>query len=134
MIKDYHYSLGPRHTGPQYTLRTGVPTQLLGGRHPRRSSQALVHMCVTFAYLGVSAIVTFAYLGVSAIITFMLTLGRSWTLLERRGYLLVTTRLRKHIEYIFLLARGSFLSRDVQFDEDSALQRFMNLPAQEQPT
>ena len=46
------------------------------------------------------------YLAVSAIVTFMLTLG-SWTLLERRGYLLVTTRLRRHTEYIFLLARGS---------------------------
>ena len=32
---------------------------------------------------------------------------RSWTLMERRGYLLVTTRFRRHIEFTLLLAGGS---------------------------
>ena len=31
-------SYGSRHTRPQFTFKTGVPTQLWGGRHPRRSS------------------------------------------------------------------------------------------------
>ena len=37
--------------------------------------------------------VTFTYSAVSAIVMFMLTIGRSWMLLERRGYLLDTMRL-----------------------------------------
>ena len=40
----YNYSSRPRHTGLQYTFRTGVPTQPWGGRHRRRSSQALGQM------------------------------------------------------------------------------------------
>ena len=33
--------------------------------------------------------------------------NRKKVVLERRGYLLVTTRFRRHIEFTFLLARGS---------------------------
>ena len=51
--------------------------------------------------------VTFAYSAVSAIVMFMLTIGRSWTLFERRGYLLVTTRFQRNIEFTFLLTGGS---------------------------
>ena len=42
--QDYHYSSRPRYTGLQYTFRTSVPTQPWGGRHQRRSSQALGQM------------------------------------------------------------------------------------------
>ena len=37
----------------------------------------------------------------------LLTIGRSWTLLERRGYLLVTVRFRRNIEFTFLHGEGS---------------------------
>ena len=39
-------------------------------------------------------------------VMFMLTIGRTWTLLERRGYLLDIARLRTNTEYTYLLARG----------------------------
>ena len=42
-----------------------------------------------------------------SIVMFMLTIGRSWTLLERRGCLLGTMRYQRHIEFTFLLAEGS---------------------------
>ena len=64
---------------------------------------------------------------------FTLTIGRSCTLLERRGYLLVTTynKISKAYRVYIPARRRIIVSRDVQFDEDRALWRSLDLPTEQ---
>ena len=57
----------------------------------------------------------------SAIVMFMLTLGRSWTLLAKRGLLVGYNKTSKAFRVYILARKRIILSRDVQFDEDRAL-------------
>ena len=71
-------------------------------------------------------------MAVSAIVMFMLTLGRSWTLLERKGLLVGYNEISKAYRVYIPTRRRILVSRDVQFNEDRALRRSLDLPAEQQ--
>ena len=88
-IRDYHYSSGPRHTVLQYTFRIGVPAQPWGGRHRRRSSQAL----------GIFGSVCYCHVHADN--------RKKLDPSGEKELIVVTTRFRRHVEFTFLLAGGS---------------------------
>ena len=73
--------------------------------------------------------ITFTYSTVSAIVMFMLTIGRSWTLL---GLLVGYSEISKAYRVYIPARRRIIVSRDVQFNEDRALRRSLDLPAEQQ--
>ena len=65
---------------------------------------------------------------------FMLTLGRSWNLLEKKGLLVGYSKTSKAYRVYILACKRIIVSKDVWFDEDRALWIYMDLPAEEQLT
>ena len=63
----------------------------------------------------------------------MLTIGRSWTLLERKGLIVGYSETLKAYRVYIPACKRIIVSRDVQFDEDRAL-RSMDLLVEQQPT
>ena len=63
---------------------------------------------------------------------FMLTIGRSWTIFWKEGLLVGYSEISKAYRVYIPARKRIIVSRDIQFDEDSALQRSLDLPAEQQ--
>ena len=117
MIRDYHYSSRPRHTRRQYTFRTALgrktPEEVFIGTRPDVSH---IRIFDSVCYCHVHA-----------------DNRKKLDPSGEKGLLVGYSEISKAYRVYILARRKIIVSRDVQFDEDKALRRSLDLPVEQQP-